>query len=95
LAAELEQVLKAEVQITPGSGGIYDVKDNGVLIFSKHELGRFPHDGEIMSIIQSVDAGIPLNDAKEKASAQAQQPQSFPSKVGEWLSNQLGGGRRD
>jgi hypothetical protein len=29
-----------------GSGGIYDVKKNGRLVFSKHELGRFPDSDE-------------------------------------------------
>jgi len=95
LAAELEQQLKASVQITPGSGGIFDVEDNGVLIFSKHELGRFPQEGEIMSIIQSVDAGIPLNDAKEKATALSHQSPSIPQMVGNWLSNQFGGKHGD
>jgi predicted Rdx family selenoprotein len=91
----LEQALKATVQITPGTGGIYEVEDGGVLIFSKAQLGRFPHEGEIMSIVQSVDAGIPLNDAKEKAAAQAQEPMTFTAKVGDWLSSQFKGGHRD
>jgi len=95
LAAELEDQLNASVQITPGSGGVYEVEDNGVLIFSKKQLGRFPNEGEIMSIVQSVGAGIPLDDAKEKAATKAQQPMSLTGKVGGWLSNQLKGPRRD
>ncbi len=94
MAAELEQKLNATVQITPGSGGVFDVEDNGVLIFSKHQLGRFPEEGEIMGIIQSVGAGVPLSDAKELAASNFQQP-SLTSKVGDWISAQLKGGRSD
>jgi len=52
LAAELEEALNAEVQITPSTGGVFEIEDQGVLIFSKHQLGRFPHEGEIMSIVK-------------------------------------------
>ncbi len=30
-----------------GSGGIFDVKVDGKLVFSKHETGRFPNPGEV------------------------------------------------
>jgi selenoprotein W-related protein len=31
-----------------GRGGIFDVEVEGELIFSKHEVGRFPEDSEIL-----------------------------------------------
>jgi selenoprotein W-related protein len=31
-----------------GRGGIFDVEVDGKLIFSKHEVGRFPEDAEIL-----------------------------------------------
>ena len=30
-----------------GGGGVFDVVVDGETVFSKHELGRFPDDGEI------------------------------------------------
>ena len=39
-------------ELTPGSGGIFDVKLNGETVFSKHQLGRFPKDGEISNLLE-------------------------------------------
>jgi len=37
-----------------GSGGIYDIRKNGALVFSKHELGRFPEsDEEVFKLIDA------------------------------------------
>lgn len=33
----------------PGAGGIFDVVTDGKLIFSKHEVERFPEHDEILS----------------------------------------------
>ena len=38
-------------ELTPGSGGIFDVKLNGETVFSKHRSGRFPKDGEISDLL--------------------------------------------
>jgi len=35
------------VELIGGSGGIFDVRVDGRLIFSKKETGRFPENGEI------------------------------------------------
>ena len=44
--------IKAEHGFTPelvaGSGGIFNVEMDDTLIFSKHDLGRFPEDSEIL-----------------------------------------------
>ena len=37
-----------------GSGGIFDVKADGKLIFSKHERGRFPDSGEVEGAIRKL-----------------------------------------
>jgi len=34
-----------------GSGGIFDVKVDGRLVFSKHETGRFPDDAEVLAAL--------------------------------------------
>jgi selT/selW/selH-like putative selenoprotein len=38
-----------ESKLTPGGGGIFDVIVDGKMVFSKHELGRFPEPGEVSS----------------------------------------------
>ena len=37
-----------------GGGGIFDVKIDGMLIYSKHETGRFPEDEEVLGIIRAL-----------------------------------------
>jgi len=34
-----------------GSGGIFDVRIDGKLVFSKHSEGRFPEPGEVVRSI--------------------------------------------
>lgn len=41
----------AEIKLIPTGGGVFEVQVNGELIFSKKELGRFPGEGEIPSIL--------------------------------------------
>ena len=36
----------------PGGKGQFDVTRDGELVFSKHETGRFPEDGEILTALQ-------------------------------------------
>lgn len=96
MAAELEQKLDAEVQISPSTGGVFEVEDHGVLIFSKKQLGRFPHEGEIMSIVQKGVANNQPSDSS--ASAQEKEktaPTSQPISVKSWLTNHLKGLSRD
>jgi selenoprotein W-related protein len=40
-----------EPQLIKGGGGIFDVRMDGDLIFSKHELGRFPEEDEVLEKI--------------------------------------------
>ncbi|NUO78713.1 hypothetical protein HUU05_01450 [candidate division KSB1 bacterium] len=52
MKAELEQLHSGvEVILIEGSRGIFDVKKDGKLIFSKYQANRFPHAGEISSLI--------------------------------------------
>jgi len=43
----------AEVELVAGSGGVYEISVDGQTIFSKKQLGRFPEDGEIVSLLTS------------------------------------------
>jgi predicted Rdx family selenoprotein len=36
----------------PGGKGQFDVIRDGELVFSKHEAGRFPDDGEVLTALQ-------------------------------------------
>ena len=58
-ASRVEAELKANypdsnVTLIKGSGGIFDVKCDGKLIFSKHKIAgqRFPKEGEITELIK-------------------------------------------
>jgi|TARA_B100000959_G_scaffold185050_1_gene193577 selT/selW/selH-like putative selenoprotein len=43
-----------EVELLPGSEGIFDVELDGELIFSKHQAGeRFPERDEVEGFIRS------------------------------------------
>jgi len=39
------------VKLIAGSGGVFDVRIDGRLVFSKHETGRFPDPGEIVRLL--------------------------------------------
>ena len=40
-------------KLIAGHGGIFDVKVDGELVFSKHELERFPEEGEVAGAIKA------------------------------------------
>lgn len=42
------------MKLVQGSGGVYDIKKNGKLVFSKHELERFPEsDKEVFELLDA------------------------------------------
>jgi selenoprotein W-related protein len=47
----LKQKRGIETELIEGSGGVFDVKVDGNLIFSKKAAGRFPEDDEILKSI--------------------------------------------
>lgn len=56
----MEAELKAaypdsEITLIKGGGGVFDVKCDGTLIFSKHHVPgqRFPNSGEISSLVKA------------------------------------------
>jgi selT/selW/selH-like putative selenoprotein len=52
LAATIQREFDVQPQLIEGSGGVFDVKVDGQLIFSKHDLGRFPQHDEIVTAIR-------------------------------------------
>lgn len=41
-----------EVSLVPGTGGIFEVRLDGELIFSRKELGRFPESKELKQLVR-------------------------------------------
>jgi len=52
LAAELKKNLGLDAQLIPGSNGIFDVKADGKLVYSKAQTGRFPEPGEVTGMLR-------------------------------------------
>jgi predicted Rdx family selenoprotein len=40
-----------DASATPGGKGQFDVVRDGELLFSKHDVGRFPGEGEIQQLV--------------------------------------------
>ena len=48
MAAAIKERFKFDPELIQGKGGIFDVKVDGDLVFSKKKVGRFPTDDEIL-----------------------------------------------
>ncbi|MES2500986.1 MAG: SelT/SelW/SelH family protein [Pseudomonadota bacterium] len=53
LLTTFEEELKA-VSLQPGTGGIFEVRLNGVVIFNRKDHGRFPESKELKQLIRDV-----------------------------------------
>jgi selenoprotein W-related protein len=53
LAASLKREFGVDAELIRGSGGVFDVRADGRLVFSKHDVGRFPEDGEVEAAIRT------------------------------------------
>ena len=51
MAAAIKKRVGVDPKLIEGSGGVFDVKVDDKLIFSKHEAGRFPEDLEILEAL--------------------------------------------
>jgi selenoprotein W-related protein len=59
LAQELLTTFESDlegVNLMPGTGGVLDVRLNGVLLFSRKQAGRFPESKELKQLIRDVIA---------------------------------------
>jgi len=52
LAAELKKHLGIDSTLVAGGGGVFDVSQDGKVVFSKKSVGRFPEPGEILGVLQ-------------------------------------------
>jgi selenoprotein W-related protein len=46
----LENKYGAEVELIPGTGGVFEITVDGQLKFSKKQTGRFPTDDEVIAV---------------------------------------------
>ncbi len=42
------------IELIPGGGGVFDVEVDGVLVFSKHKVGRHAEQGEVIEAIRKL-----------------------------------------
>lgn len=53
-AASIEKETGEKVELIEGAGGIFDVAVDGKIIFSKHQVYRFPESGELVQLIKNL-----------------------------------------
>lgn len=53
MAAELEKRHAIKARLIKGGKGVFDVKADGELVFSKYQVRRFPKDGEVADLLES------------------------------------------
>jgi selenoprotein W-related protein len=46
----LQDKYGAEVELVPGTGGVFEITVDGQLKFSKKQTGRFPTDEEVIAV---------------------------------------------
>lgn len=45
-------------ELVPGSRGVFDVRLDGEMVYSRHASGRFPLDGEVEELLRErLDGG--------------------------------------
>ncbi|MCP3891040.1 MAG: SelT/SelW/SelH family protein [Desulfobulbaceae bacterium] len=54
MGAELLEQFGIKSEIIASSGGVFEVVVDGELLFSKKSLNRFPEDGEVVNLINSM-----------------------------------------
>ena len=52
MAAEIESTFGLTPELIAGGSGIFEVRKDGDIVFSKKESGRFPEEGEVATLIE-------------------------------------------
>ena len=55
LRESIQKQFGIEAKLIKGSGGVFEVKLNNSLIFSKKDLGRFPNSNEVEDILNDYE----------------------------------------
>lgn len=50
----MKDAFGVDAELIEGRGGIFDVKADGKLIYSKHETGRFPEHNEVIAALEKL-----------------------------------------
>jgi selenoprotein W-related protein len=53
LAAAIKSEFGVDPTLIEGGGGIFDVKADGDMVFSKKDVGRFPEDSEVLEQLRA------------------------------------------
>ena len=59
-----------ELTLKPGTGGVFEVRANGELVWSRKEQGRFPEIAELKQLVRdriAPERNLGHSDRKEKA----------------------------
>ncbi len=52
VAAEVKAALGIEATLVRGSGGVFQVRKDGAVVYDKADLHRFPEDGEVTRLLR-------------------------------------------
>lgn len=72
MAQELLTTFEADIKslnLAPGSGGVFEVRLNGAILFSRKEAGRFPESKELKQLIRDQiepERDLGHSDVKDK-----------------------------
>ncbi len=53
MAAAIKSEFGIDPTLIEGGGGIFDVKADADMLFSKNEVGRFPEDSEVLEQLRA------------------------------------------
>jgi predicted Rdx family selenoprotein len=53
-AARIKKDLGIDVELIAGKGGVFDVRADGKVIYSKNITDRFPNPGEVTALLRKV-----------------------------------------
>lgn len=51
MAAAIKSELGIEAELIKGGGGIFDIKADSKVVYSKHQTGRFPEHAEVVEAL--------------------------------------------
>ncbi len=54
MAADIKKDIGIDCEMVPGKSGIFDVKVNGQLVYSKKETGEFPEHAPLIKQIRDL-----------------------------------------
>ena len=70
-----------DLTLTTGGDSVFDVRVDGELVFSKHELGRLAEDGEVLDLFADLMGSDVPRYGEERASLLGGQNEQFHLEV--------------